>query len=47
MLDFDAYLRRIGLTDARSVAEVHRAHASTIAFENLDPHRGIAVSLSC
>ena len=46
MLDFDAYLRRIGLPRAESIAEVHRAHASSIPFENLDPHRGERVSLA-
>lgn len=47
MQDFDAYLRRIGLggkTPATWQA-IHRAHATTIPFENLDPHRGIPVSL--
>ncbi|HEX5309364.1 MAG TPA: arylamine N-acetyltransferase [Solirubrobacteraceae bacterium] len=46
MLDFESYLRRIGLTGARSIAELHRAHASSIPFENLDPHRGELVSLA-
>jgi hypothetical protein len=47
MLDFDAYLRRIGLDPAGKPAwqAVHRAHATTIPFENLDSHRGIPVSL--
>lgn len=47
MRDFDAYLRRIGLDPARppSWQAVHRAHATAIPFENLDPHRGIGVSL--
>ena len=47
MIDFDAYLRRIGLDPADKPAwqAVHRAHVTTIPFENLDPHRGIAVSL--
>jgi N-hydroxyarylamine O-acetyltransferase len=47
MLDFDAYLRRIGLdpSDKPAWQAVHRAHATTIPFENLDPHRGIAISL--
>jgi hypothetical protein len=47
MLDFAAYLRRIGLdaADNPSWQAVHRAHATTIPFENLDPHQGIPVSL--
>lgn len=45
--DFDAYLRRIGLSSTYSFAwqTIHRAHATTIPFENLDPHRGVPVSL--
>ncbi len=46
MLDLDAYLERIGLSGRPSIAELHRAHATTIPFENLDPHRGIPVSLA-
>jgi N-hydroxyarylamine O-acetyltransferase len=47
MMDFKAYLRRIGLSDTASVPwqAIHRAHATSIPFENLDPHRGIPVSL--
>jgi N-hydroxyarylamine O-acetyltransferase len=47
MFDFDAYLRRIGLdpADEPDWQAVHRAHATTIPFENLDSHRGIPVSL--
>jgi len=47
MLDFDAYLRRIGLdpADKPTWQAVHRAHATTIPFENLDSHRGIPISL--
>ena len=43
-----AYLDRIGLSGRRqspTLAEVHRAHVSAIPFENLDPHRGVPVSL--
>ncbi len=29
----------------RDLAELHRAHVAAIAFENLDPHRGVPVSL--
>ncbi|PZS11083.1 MAG: acetyltransferase [Solirubrobacterales bacterium] len=46
MLDLDAYLARIGLRGRPSIAEVHRAHATSIPFENLDPHRGVPVSLA-
>lgn len=46
MFDLDAYLARIGLDGPGSLAEVHRAHATSIPFENLDPHRGIPVSLA-
>jgi N-hydroxyarylamine O-acetyltransferase len=47
VLDFDAYLERIGLTAGDSPAwqEVHRAHVTSIPFENLDSHRGMPVSL--
>jgi len=49
MLDFDAYLERIGLgvgaADSPPWQKIHRAHATSIPFENLDSHRGIPVSL--
>ncbi|MGH2880148.1 MAG: arylamine N-acetyltransferase family protein [Solirubrobacteraceae bacterium] len=45
MLDFDAYLSRIGLPGGGDIAAVHRAHATSIPFENLDPHQGLGVSL--
>ena len=47
MIDFDRYLHRIGVNpaDSPSWTLVHRAHATTIPFENLDSHRGIPVSL--
>ncbi len=45
MLDLDAYLARVGAQRESSLAEVHRAHAISIPFENLDPRRGIPVSL--
>jgi N-hydroxyarylamine O-acetyltransferase len=44
-LDLDAYLDRIGISDTPSLAELHRAHVASIPFENLDPHRGVPVSL--
>jgi N-hydroxyarylamine O-acetyltransferase len=43
MLDLDAYLERIGLDGRPSIA--HRAHLTSIPFENLDPHQGLPVSL--
>ncbi len=46
MLDLDAYLERIGLAGRPTVAEVHRAHITSIPFENLDPQRGVPVSLA-
>lgn len=45
MLDLDAYLERIGLDGRPSIAQVHRAHLTSIPFENLDPHQGLPVSL--
>jgi N-hydroxyarylamine O-acetyltransferase len=46
MFDLDAYLARVGLSGRPSIAEIHRAHATAIPFENLDPHRGVPVSLA-
>jgi N-hydroxyarylamine O-acetyltransferase len=48
MLDFAAYLERIGLGagERPTLHAIHRAHATSIPFENLDPHRGIPVSLA-
>jgi len=45
MLDLDAYLERIGLYGRPSIAQLHRAHLTSIPFENLDPHQGLPVSL--
>ena len=45
MFDLDAYLARIGLAGRPGLAEVHRAHVTSIPFENLDPYSGRAVSL--
>jgi N-hydroxyarylamine O-acetyltransferase len=45
MLDFEAYLARIGVGGRPNLAELHRAHVTSIPFENLDPRRGIPVSL--
>jgi arylamine N-acetyltransferase len=41
----EPYLRRIGASGRPTPAEVHRAHVAAIPFENLDPHRGVPVSL--
>jgi N-hydroxyarylamine O-acetyltransferase len=44
----DAYLERVGLSGRSCpprLAEVHRAHVAAIPLENLDPHRGVPVSL--
>ncbi|MCW3068239.1 MAG: arylamine N-acetyltransferase [Solirubrobacterales bacterium] len=46
MIDLDAYLARIGLSGEPTVANVHRAHATSVPFENLDPRRGVPVSLA-
>ncbi|HEY2535708.1 MAG TPA: arylamine N-acetyltransferase [Solirubrobacteraceae bacterium] len=48
MLDFAAYLERVGLSadEHPTLQSVHRAHATSIPFENLDPHRGVPVSLA-
>lgn len=40
-----AYLERIGLSGRPDPAAVQHAHAVAIPFENLDPQRGVPVSL--
>jgi arylamine N-acetyltransferase len=45
LFDLDAYLERIGLRGRPGIAQVHRAHLTSIPFENLDPHQGLPVSL--
>ena len=45
VFDLDGYLERIGLSSYSGLAGLHRAHATSIAFENLDPHGGLHVSL--
>jgi N-hydroxyarylamine O-acetyltransferase len=45
MLDLSAYLDRIGLSERPDLPELHRAHVAAIPFENLDPRRGIPISL--
>jgi N-hydroxyarylamine O-acetyltransferase len=45
--ELGAYLARIGLPAARpGIRELHRAHVQSIPFENLDPRRGVPVSLA-
>jgi N-hydroxyarylamine O-acetyltransferase len=46
VFDLDAYLARIGLGGRPGIAEIQRAHATSIPFENLDPRRGVPVSLA-
>jgi N-hydroxyarylamine O-acetyltransferase len=43
--DLDAYLARIGLHGRPGLVELHRAHAMSIPFENLDPANGKPASL--
>lgn len=43
--DVHAYLDRLGLDASATLAEIHRAHATTIPFENFDPLGGRPVSL--
>jgi N-hydroxyarylamine O-acetyltransferase len=44
--DLSSYLDRIGLGgDSPSLATVHRAHATTVVFENFDPSTGRPVVL--
>jgi N-hydroxyarylamine O-acetyltransferase len=45
VFDLDAYVERVGLSGRPGLADVHRAHAVSIPFENLDPHGGLPVSL--
>jgi N-hydroxyarylamine O-acetyltransferase len=45
LANIDAYLERIGLREPGTLAEVHRAHATSIAFENFDSYSGRPVSL--
>ncbi|MHB1571155.1 MAG: arylamine N-acetyltransferase family protein [Solirubrobacteraceae bacterium] len=45
MIDVGAYLDRIGCSGASTLAAVHRAHVTSIPFENLDPWSGRPVSL--
>jgi N-hydroxyarylamine O-acetyltransferase len=45
-LRLEAYLERIGADPQATVAEIHRGHVTSIPFENLDPQRGVPVSLA-
>jgi N-hydroxyarylamine O-acetyltransferase len=45
VLDLEAYAERIGVRGRPELAEMHRAHVISIPFENLDPHRGVPISL--
>lgn len=44
-MDVTAYLDRIGAARTATLAELHRAHLSTVPFENLGIHLGEPVSL--
>ena len=46
MFDLEGYLDRVGLKGRPPLNMLHRAHATAIPFENLDPHRGAPVSLA-
>ena len=41
----EPYLERLGIDGRPTMAQLHRAHVVAIPFENLDPHRGVPVSL--
>ena len=45
LANIGAYLERIGLHQPVTLAAVHRAHATSIAFENFDSYSGRPVSL--
>jgi N-hydroxyarylamine O-acetyltransferase len=45
LTDVDGYLARIGLPALTTLTEVHRAHATSIVFENFDPASGQPVLL--
>jgi N-hydroxyarylamine O-acetyltransferase len=44
-MDLAAYLERIGVGPGAGLAELHRAHVTSIPFENLESHAGVPVSL--
>ena len=45
VFDLDAYVERVGLSGRPGLTELHRAHVTSIPFENLDPYQGLPVSL--
>ena len=45
MFEVDRYLARIGADRGATLAELHRAHATSITFEGLSAHVGEAVLL--
>jgi N-hydroxyarylamine O-acetyltransferase len=45
VFDLAAYFERIGASGQPDVAEIHRSHVAAVPFENLDPHRGLPISL--
>jgi N-hydroxyarylamine O-acetyltransferase len=45
LADLGGYLERIGLAPTASFAEIHRAHATSIPFENFEPYSGRPVPL--
>ena len=45
MFDADGYLSRIGVEESATLAETHRAHATSIPFEGLSAHVGEPVLL--
>jgi N-hydroxyarylamine O-acetyltransferase len=48
VFELDTYLERVALPAAPlpGLAAIHRAHVTQIPFENLDPYRGVPVSLA-
>ena len=44
-MNLAAYLERVGVGPEVGLAEVHRAHVTSIPFENLDSHQGLPVSI--
>jgi N-hydroxyarylamine O-acetyltransferase len=44
-MNLAAYLERIGAAPGASLSALHRAHVTSIPFENLDSHMGLPVSL--
>jgi len=45
LADLDGYLARIGLAGPATLSDVHRAHVTSVAFENFDSASGRTVSL--